>query len=318
MLSVSSFNGAAIAPQRRIRVRQPATTVVRAQAAATGTGVKLNKYSSRITQPKSQGASQAMLYATGLKEEDMDKAQVSALPLRSIRLSDDATSTAKRTSGWSDAIYTFRLTLICSRPVRVPVQVGISSCWYEGNSCNMHLNDLAARVKEGVQAANLVRHREHAASRAWVAAAGRTDPVAGPSASLCGQKRRELPTGASRAEAASGDAPTICCVSSTNQVGYRFNTIGVSDGISMGTEGMSFSLQSRDLIADSIETVRTPRRRHEPAARHAQRVSAPILFRRQVAAKQGQWMPLAPGGPTGVEAHDTFEPVFPSRHSLFR
>ncbi|MFQ5893342.1 MAG: dihydroxy-acid dehydratase, partial [Nitrospinota bacterium] len=38
-------------------------------------------------------------------------------------------------------------------------------------------------------------------------------------------------------------------------VGMRFNTIGVSDGISMGTEGMSFSLQSRDLIADSIETV---------------------------------------------------------------
>lgn len=38
-------------------------------------------------------------------------------------------------------------------------------------------------------------------------------------------------------------------------VGYRFNTIGVSDGISMGTDGMSFSLQSRDIIADSIETV---------------------------------------------------------------
>jgi hypothetical protein len=38
-------------------------------------------------------------------------------------------------------------------------------------------------------------------------------------------------------------------------IGYRFNTIGVSDGISMGTDGMSFSLQSRDLIADSIETV---------------------------------------------------------------
>jgi dihydroxy-acid dehydratase len=38
-------------------------------------------------------------------------------------------------------------------------------------------------------------------------------------------------------------------------VGFRFNTIGVSDGISMGTEGMSYSLQSRDLIADSIETV---------------------------------------------------------------
>jgi dihydroxy-acid dehydratase len=72
-------------------------------------------------------------------------------------------------------------------------QVGIASVWWEGNTCNMHLNDLAAHVKEGVKAAGLV--------------------------------------------------------------GMRFNTIGVSDGISMGTEGMSFSLQSRDLIADSIETV---------------------------------------------------------------
>jgi dihydroxy-acid dehydratase len=72
-------------------------------------------------------------------------------------------------------------------------QVGISSVWYEGNTCNMHLNDLAARVREGVIAAGLV--------------------------------------------------------------GMRFNTIGVSDGISMGTDGMSYSLQSRDLIADSIETV---------------------------------------------------------------
>ena len=72
-------------------------------------------------------------------------------------------------------------------------QIGIASVWYEGNSCNMHLLDLAGKVKEGVEAAGLV--------------------------------------------------------------GLRFNTIGVSDGMSMGTEGMSFSLQSRDLIADSIETV---------------------------------------------------------------
>ena len=72
-------------------------------------------------------------------------------------------------------------------------QVGIASMWYEGNSCNMHLDQLAAQVKEGVSGAGLV--------------------------------------------------------------GMRFNTIGVSDGMSMGTEGMSFSLQSRDLIADSIETV---------------------------------------------------------------
>lgn len=61
---------------------------------------KLNVYSSRITQPKSQPASQAMLHATGLTRADMDKAQV-----------------------------------------------GIASVWYDGNSCNMHLNDLAALVR---------------------------------------------------------------------------------------------------------------------------------------------------------------------------
>ena len=63
--------------------------------------IKLNRYSSRITQPKAQGASQAMLYGTGLTAEDMDKGQV-----------------------------------------------GISSVWYEGNTCNMHLNDLAAKVRK--------------------------------------------------------------------------------------------------------------------------------------------------------------------------
>lgn len=98
-----------------------------------------------MTQPKSQGASQAMMYATGLTEEDMSKPQV-----------------------------------------------GICSVWYEGNPCNMHLLDLSEHVKAGVL--------------------------------------------------------------SQNCVGYRFNTIGVSDGMSMGTPGMRYSLQSRDLIADSIET----------------------------------------------------------------
>ncbi len=108
--------------------------------------VSLNTVSSRITRPKSQGASQAMLYATGLKRNDMNKAQV-----------------------------------------------GIASMWYDGNSCNMHLGSLAEKVKEGVGQAGLL--------------------------------------------------------------GMRFFTIGVSDGISMGTEGMSYSLQSREIIADSIETV---------------------------------------------------------------
>jgi dihydroxy-acid dehydratase len=106
----------------------------------------LNKYSAQITQPKSQGASQAMLYATGMTDADMEKPQI-----------------------------------------------GIASVWYEGNPCNMHLLSLAEQVKAGVLAAGMV--------------------------------------------------------------GMRFNTIGVSDGISMGTDGMSFSLQSRDLIADSIETI---------------------------------------------------------------
>ncbi|CAL6435820.1 unnamed protein product [Bathycoccus prasinos] len=106
----------------------------------------LNKWSRKITQPKSQGASQAMLYATGLTEADMNKPQV-----------------------------------------------GISSVWWQGNPCNKHLLLLGNEVKRGVEAASMV--------------------------------------------------------------GYQFNTIGVSDGISMGTPGMSMSLQSRDLIADSIETV---------------------------------------------------------------
>jgi dihydroxy-acid dehydratase len=72
-------------------------------------------------------------------------------------------------------------------------QVGIVSMGYEGNTCNMHLNELAKLVKQGV----------------W----------------------------------------------DNDLVGLIFNTIGVSDGISMGTDGMRYSLVSRDIIADSIETV---------------------------------------------------------------
>ena len=106
----------------------------------------LNKYSKTITQDETQPAAQAMLYAIGLTEEDLQKPQV-----------------------------------------------GIVSMGYEGNPCNMHLNDLAKEVKAGVQQENLV--------------------------------------------------------------GLIFNTIGVSDGISNGTDGMRFSLVSRDIIADSIETV---------------------------------------------------------------
>lgn len=108
--------------------------------------MELNKYSKRLTQDPSQPASQAQLYATGMTEADMNKAQV-----------------------------------------------GIVSTGFEGNPCNMHLNILSHQVKKGVKEADLV--------------------------------------------------------------GLIFHTIGVSDGISMGTKGMRFSLPSRDIIADSIETV---------------------------------------------------------------
>ena len=108
--------------------------------------MELNKYSKTITQDETQPASQAMLYALGLTEDDLKKAQV-----------------------------------------------GIVSMGYDGNPCNMHLNDLAKDIKTGVWKEDLV--------------------------------------------------------------GLIFNTIGVSDGISNGNDGMRFSLVSRDVIADSIETV---------------------------------------------------------------
>lgn len=108
--------------------------------------MELNRHSKELTQNDTQPAAQAMLYAIGLTEEDLQK------PF-----------------------------------------IGIASTGYEGNPCNMHLNSLAVQVKKGVQEENLV--------------------------------------------------------------GLIFNTIGVSDGISMGTQGMRYSLPSRDLIADSIETV---------------------------------------------------------------
>jgi dihydroxy-acid dehydratase len=72
-------------------------------------------------------------------------------------------------------------------------QVGVVSMGYDGNTCNMHLNDLAKLVKQGV----------------W----------------------------------------------DNEMVGLIFNTIGVSDGMSNGTDGMRYSLVSRDIIADSIEAV---------------------------------------------------------------
>lgn len=108
--------------------------------------MELNKHSKTVTQDPTLPASQAMLYAIGLTENDLKKAQV-----------------------------------------------GVASTGYDGNPCNMHLNDLAKEVKTAVWGQDLV--------------------------------------------------------------GLIFNTIGVSDGIANGTEGMRYSLVSREVIADSIETV---------------------------------------------------------------
>lgn len=108
--------------------------------------VILNRYSSELTQNKIRGGAQAMLYAVGLTEEDMNKPQI-----------------------------------------------GISPIWWEGNPCNSHLLDLAKQVKDG-----------------------------------CAQE---------------------------SMVGLIFSTIGISDAITMGTDGMRYSLPSRDIIADSIEAV---------------------------------------------------------------
>jgi len=107
----------------------------------------LNHYSRIITQPKDQGASQAMLYATHGIESDSD---------------------LKR------------------------AMVGVASVWYEGNPCNAHLLGVGQRIRQSL------------------------DNAGG--------------------------------------TGYQFGTVGVSDGISMGTSAMSYSLPSRDLIADSVES----------------------------------------------------------------
>ncbi|KAJ9095440.1 dihydroxy-acid dehydratase ilv3 [Naganishia cerealis] len=123
----------------RVHSRLFSTSVVRCEKV-------LNKYSSIVTQDKSQGASQAMLYATGFQDEDFDKAQI-----------------------------------------------GVGSVWWSGNPCNMHLMDMNDRCTASVNKAGLK--------------------------------------------------------------GMQFNSIGVSDGITNGTDGMRYSLQSREIIADSFETL---------------------------------------------------------------
>ncbi|KAG8803523.1 hypothetical protein FRC16_004931 [Serendipita sp. 398] len=130
-----------------LNVKTPRGVRSLASSSTVASKEPLNRYSKTVTQPKDQGASQAMLYATDGISEDAD----------------------------------------LQKPM-----IGVGSVWYEGNPCNMHTLELGRRIKRSISNANLI--------------------------------------------------------------GYQFGTVGVSDGISMGTKGMSFSLQSRDLIADQVET----------------------------------------------------------------
>ncbi|ODV80324.1 dihydroxy-acid dehydratase [Suhomyces tanzawaensis NRRL Y-17324] len=141
--SAAAASAATISAKRLAQNISPARNFTQSASLAEK---KLNKYSAIITQSPSQGASQAMLYATGFKEEDMDKAQI-----------------------------------------------GVGSVWWSGNPCNMHLMDLNDQCTESVNRAGLKA--------------------------------------------------------------MQFNSIGVSDGITNGTDGMRYSLQSREIIADSFETM---------------------------------------------------------------
>jgi len=95
----------AAASHPRWRSRR-ASGVARAEPTAAGAaGPALNKYSSRITQPKSQGASQAMLFATGLKEEDMNKAQARASGTALLRVLRAARDRSSRRSTWASLPY---------------------------------------------------------------------------------------------------------------------------------------------------------------------------------------------------------------------
>ena len=102
----------------------------------------LNKFSQTVTQHKSQGASLAQLYGTGLRDEDRDKPQVVLFPPTP---SVPAHACARMSRDATDDTVTCSLHCGGERVVSLS-QVGISSVWYEGNTCNMHLNDLAAEV----------------------------------------------------------------------------------------------------------------------------------------------------------------------------
>ncbi|KAI0354922.1 dihydroxy-acid and 6-phosphogluconate dehydratase [Trametes cingulata] len=140
-----SWNAAAL-PARAV-LKRSTRRLLSTSAATCSEKPIMNRYSRTVTKPKTQGASQAMLYDTdGVQsDEDFDKAMV-----------------------------------------------GVASVWYEGNPCNKHLLGLGQHIKKSLQDAGII--------------------------------------------------------------GYQFGTVGVSDGISMGTKGMTYSLQSRDLIADQVET----------------------------------------------------------------
>ncbi|POY70971.1 hypothetical protein BMF94_5998 [Rhodotorula taiwanensis] len=148
MASPLRFRAATAATRATRAFSSSARTQTAKDPLAPPPGERLNRYSYMLTHSKTQGASQAMLYATDSIDQPKD----------------------------------------LERPM-----VGIANVWYEGNPCNKHVLTLGTRIKDSLTKSGIT--------------------------------------------------------------GYGFGTPAVSDGISMGTFGMSYSLQSRDLIADAVETV---------------------------------------------------------------
>ncbi len=107
---------------------------------------RLNKFSSRITQPKAQGASQAMLYATGLRPTDMcaSTPPAASLPFRAHARAAPPPHSSPPTCPPSHQ--SAPLVAPVPRPAAAKAQVGIASVWYDGNPCNMHLLGLATKV----------------------------------------------------------------------------------------------------------------------------------------------------------------------------
>eukprot|EP00922_Rhytidocystis_sp_ex-Travisia-forbesii_P056687 GHVS01083868.1.p1 GENE.GHVS01083868.1~~GHVS01083868.1.p1 ORF type:complete len:633 (-),score=81.19 GHVS01083868.1:143-2041(-) len=181
----------------------------------------MNRFSRTITQSKAHGAAQAMLMATGLSLADMQKAQV-----------------------------------------------GIGCVWLDGNPCNKHLLLLGQKVKAFVNKQTsaqtvVVQHKDQQQPTQQQQRKDDNNHSFQNIDNNTDVNNKDNPISKDKEDKMLGVDGGVGgwlntstnTVSTGDMVGFCFSTAGVSDGISMGTGGMRYSLQSRDLIADSVETV---------------------------------------------------------------